>query len=859
VILNVENLDLYYGDAQALDGVSLSADEAELVAIIGANGAGKSSLIRAIAGIEKPRSGRIFFRGADITGWASHRTCNLGIGQVPEGRQIFPSLSVEENLEMGALLPRARGRLAEALSEVYALLPTLRNRRRQLAGTMSGGEQQMLAIGRCLMGRPELIMFDEPSLGLAPAVVQDLFRIIRLLNERGHTVLLVEQNVAASLKLADRAYVLENGRIVMHGTGKELLNDDRVRGAYLGIDALAESRPAMAKAPFHRIAFAPPLVELRRRGEEGFDLISPVALQGYETSLGHMLRRRAAAVPDRTFLAERDASGAWRRVSYAAARAHADALAQALLDRGCGPDQPLMILSGNALDHALLTLGAFVAGVPVVPVSVAYSLISRDHAKLRHIFATVKPAVVYASSGRRFANTLAALPLSGARLIVGGQAPDDLACELFADVLTTVPGREVQSAFDRITPDSVAKILFTSGSTGPPKGVINTHRMLCCNQKMLEQVWPFLRDEPLILVDWLPWNHTFGANHNFNMVLAHGGTLYIDGGRPVPDLIAHTVRNLAEISPTIYFNVPAGYAILLPHLENDDRLARNLFAKLKLLFYAGASLPQDLWERLQALSIRVTGGRVPTVSSWGATETAPAVTGGHLSVDRAGIIGLPLPGTTLRFVRNGSKLEMRVKGPNVFPGYFGRPDLTREAFDEDGFYRIGDAGRLADPGDPSKGVVFDGRVAEDFKLTTGTWVHVGALRLAALEATAPALQDAVVVGHDREAIGLLAWPNLAGLRQICKDPSLHGDAGKLIKAPDVVDHIRRGLAAHNARNPGSASAIRRVLLLLDPPSIDADEITDKGYINQRAVIEHRREMVAKLYARAVEPEVIMLD
>jgi feruloyl-CoA synthase len=859
VILVVENLDLYYGDAQALDAVSLCAGKGELIAIIGANGAGKSSLIRAIAGIEKARAGRICFRGDDITGLASHRICNLGIGQVPEGRQIFPSLSVEENLQMGALLPRARGRMAEALSEVYALLPTLRSRRRQLAGTMSGGEQQMLAIGRCLMGRPELIMFDEPSLGLAPAVVQDLFSIIRQLNERGHTVLLVEQNVAASLKLAHRAYVLENGRIVMQGTGKELLDDDRVRGAYLGIDRAGAGTSATAKPAFHPIAFAPPQVELHPRGEDGFDLVSPVALQGYETSLGHMLRRQAAALPDRVFLAERDASGAWRRVSYAAARRHADALAQALLDRGCGPDRPLMILSGNALDHALLTLGAFVAGAPVVPVSVAYSLVSRDHAKLQHIFATVKPAVVYASGGRQFADALAALPLSGVRLIVGSEPPALLAAERFADVLATVPGRDVEAAFGRITPDGVAKILFTSGSTGPPKGVINTHQMLCCNQAMLAQVWPFLGDEPPILVDWLPWNHTFGANHNFNMVLAHGGTLYIDGGRPVPDLIAHTLRNLAEISPTIYFNVPAGYAMLLPYLENDDRLARTFFAKLRLLFYAGASLPQDLWERLEALSIRVTGGRMPMVSSWGATETAPAVTGGHLCIDRAGIIGLPLPGIILRFVRNGSKFEMRVKGPNVFPGYLGRPDLTRSAFDADGFYRIGDAGRLADPADPSQGVVFDGRVAEDFKLATGTWVHVGTLRVAALEAAAPALQDAVLVGHDREVVGLLAWPNLAGLRQICKDPSLHADAGKLINARDVVDHIRQGIAAHNTRNAGSASAIRRVLLLVEPPSIDADEITDKGYINQRAVIEHRKDMVAKLYASPAAPEVIILD
>jgi feruloyl-CoA synthase len=775
---------------------------------------------------------------------------------VPEGRQIFPSLTVRENLEVGALLARARPAMHATLDEVYGLLPKLKSRSGQLAGTMSGGEQQMLAIGRCLMGRPELIMFDEPSLGLAPAVVQELFGIIRRLNERGQTVLLVEQNVAASLKLARRAYVLENGRIAMHGTGSELLNDDRVRRVYLGVDVQRTSG-SRAKAPFRVIAFAPPRVALLPRGD-GFDLVNPVPLEPYEASLAHMLRRQAAAFPNRDFLAEREASGAWRRISYAEASLRADALAQALIERGCGPDRPLLMLAGNGIDHALLTLAAFVAATPVVPVSLAYALVSQDFAKLRHILASVRPAVVYASSGRAFARALTAIDLADARLMIGGEPIDGLAAETIAELTRTSAGSAVAAAFAGIGPDTVAKILFTSGSTGLPKGVINTHRMLCANQKMIEQVWPFLRDEPPILVDWLPWNHTFGANHNFNMVLAHAGTLYIDAGRPVAGLMAQTVRNLAEVSPTIYFNVPAGYAMLLPHLESDARLAATFFAKLKVIFYAGASLSQDLWDRLEALSVRVSGNRVPMVSSWGATETAPAVTGAHLFVERAGIIGLPLPGVTLRFLGNGSKLEMRVRGANVFPGYWRRPDLTREAFDAEGFYCSGDAGRLAVAGDPSQGVVFDGRVAEDFKLVTGTWVHVGALRLAALEAAAPALQDVVVAGHDRECVALLAWPNLEGLKQICRDPSLHDDASQLMKAAAVVAHIRDGIAAHNARSPASSHAIRRVLLMLDPPSIDANEITDKGYVNQRAVLERRAQLVSRLYATPAPWDVIVI-
>ena len=625
----------------------------------------------------------------------------------------------------------------------------------------------------------------------------------------------------------------------------------------MGIDDDAPHPAAgTVKAPYRSIDFAPPRVERRPLAGGGFDLVSPIALEPYEQSLAHMLRRQAKTLPEAPFLAERDFSGAWRRLSYRDAGRHADALAQALLDRGCGPRRPLMILSGNGIEHALLTLGAFVGGVPAVPVSVAYSLMSQDHERLSHIFTAVKPAVVYVSVGTAFAKALAALDLEDVRLIVGVQPPEGLLSEPFGDLLNTAPGPQVEQAFAGVGPDTIAKILFTSGSTGLPKGVINTHRMLCSNQRMIEQIWPFLKCERPVLVDWLPWNHTFGANHNFNLVLANGGTLHVDAGRPTADFIHHTIRNLSEISPTIYFNVPAGFSMLLPHLENDERLARNFFSRLRLIFYAGASLSQDLWERLEALSTRITGLRVPMVSSWGATETAPAVTGGHLLVDQAGVIGLPLPGVTLQFIPNGTKLEMRVRGPNVFPGYFRREDQSREAFDEAGFYKVGDAGRLADPDHPAKGVVFDGRVAEDFKLATGTWVHVGGLRVAALAAAAPALQDAVVTGHDRDFVGLMAWPSLTGLKRICNEAPT--ETAGLAQAPKVIAYIRDAIAAHNARQIGTSTIIRRVLLMQQPPSIDANEITDKGYINQRVVLEHRRDLVDLIYAEPPAAGVLII-
>ena len=392
----------------------------------------------------------------------------------------------------------------------------------------------------------------------------------------------------------------------------------------------------------------------------------------------------------------------------------------------------------------------------------------------------------------------------------------NLGATLFDDLARTAVSPAVDQAAAASNAGTIAKFLFTSGSTGLPKGVINTHGMLTANQQQALQVWPFLAEQPLTLVDWLPWNHTFGGNHNFNMVLRHAGTLVIDGGRPLPSLVGETVRNLTEISPTIYFNVPAGYAALLPHLERDEAFARAFFAQLRLIFYAGAALPQDLWERLEAVSVRVTGHRVPMSSSWGTTETAPMAAAAHFLLDRAGNIGLPAPGVDMKLVPSGDKLEIRVRGPNVTPGYWKRPDLTAAAFDEEGFYKPGDAVRFADPDDAAKGVLFDGRLAEDFKLTTGTWVHVGGLRVGVLAACSPVLQDAIVAGADREFIALLCWLNAAGCQKLIGANSENNLAPAAL--PDLARHpaVRRACAARARELERRASGLVRARRARDP-------------------------------------------
>ncbi|MBL6932144.1 MAG: feruloyl-CoA synthase [Rhodospirillales bacterium] len=601
----------------------------------------------------------------------------------------------------------------------------------------------------------------------------------------------------------------------------------------------------MSKVPVVDIDFAPAAVDVIKMDGGGFILKSPMKLEEYPPNLGGSLRRWADATPERLFLAERKADGSWRKITYGDFLSRVERIAQALLDRNLDKERPVMILSDNGVDNALLLHACMYVGIPVVPVSPAYSLMSQDHGKLKHIFSQILPELIFTANGEMFAKAMAALPMDGVEVVVSAAPPDGMSCTFFDD-LDAAPTDAVSESFNAVGPDTLAKILYTSGSTGMPKGVKNTQRMMCSNQQAITQLWPFVKAKPPIIVDWLPWNHTFGGNHNFNMVLFNGGTLYIDGGKPAPGLIEKTVAILGEISSTMYFNVPRGFDVLLPFLEADDALRDKFFKDLDVIFYAAAALPQSLWERLEKLSIASRGKMVRMLSAWGSTETAPLATSVHFPIDRAGVIGLPAPGTELKMVPNGSKLEMRVRGPNVTPGYWKADDLTQAAFDEDGFYCIGDAGRLADPSDPAKGIVFDGRTAEDFKLLSGTWVSAGTLRIAAIAACAPVVQDAVVTGHDRDEVGLLIFPNPGGCESV-------GDAAK------VRDHIRRGLARHNAENPAGSTRISRVILLTQPPSIDANEITDKGYINQRAVLECRSEQLNELYSSNGNDAVILMD
>jgi feruloyl-CoA synthase len=627
------------------------------------------------------------------------------------------------------------------------------------------------------------------------------------------------------------------------------------------MDDAAPSSDA-AKAPLVDIEFVAPEVDVERRDDGTLILSSPRTLLEHDRHIGQALRRAADESPDTVFLAERPDSasveGGWRTVTYAEMRRRIDSVSQSLLDRGYAQDHPVMILSANSIDHATLTLGAMQAGVPAVPVSVAYSLMSTDHAKIAHIRDLVEPAMVFADDGTKYGAALAMAAATGAEVVVGSNPPSDSDATLFSDLLAAEAGDAVERAFNAVGPDTVAKYLFTSGSTGMPKGVVNLQRMLCANQQMISQIRPPKAEDPPVLLDWLPWNHTYGGNYNVNYIIHNQGTMYIDAGRPLPGLFDLTVGNLREVSPTVYFGVPAGYAMLVPLLEKDPALCESFFRNLKMAGYGGASMPDDLWQRLTALSVRTTGKRVMLLTGWGSTETAPTATSLFWEIEKPGVIGLPLPGIQIKMVPAGGKMELRVKGPTVFPGYLKRPDLTKAAFDEEGFYKIGDAGRLEDPNDATKGIRFDGRVVEDFKLETGTWVHVGSLRVAAIEAASPVVQDALVTGHDRAGIGILAWPNIAACRHLAGDADESLSIADLVRHEAVIMALRDGFAAHNRLQKGSSTRIARAKFLTDPPSFDKGEITDKGYINQITGLDCRATDVVTLYADPPGDGVILL-
>jgi feruloyl-CoA synthase len=612
------------------------------------------------------------------------------------------------------------------------------------------------------------------------------------------------------------------------------------------------------QAPLRPVRLGPANVEVERRTDGAILLRSPRALDPYPEKLTERLAHWAQAAPERIFLAQRDRTGAWRSVTYAAAFTNVRAIAAALLARELSPERPIAILSGNDIEHALLGLAAMHVGVPYAPISVPYSLVSRDFKKLKAIIEILTPGLVFAADGAAFAPAIAATVPQDVEVAVTANPAGGRPVTPFANLLDACPTAAVEEAHAKVGPATVAKILFTSGSTGQPKGVINTQLMLCANQSMIRGGLAFLNDdEPPVLVDWLPWNHTYGSNHNFCLVLDRGGSLYIDEGKPMPGAIEATARNLRDIAPTIYFNVPKGFEMLLPHLSEDRILRDRFFSRLKLMFYAGAGLSQHVHDAFQELAVKTVGERIMFLTSLGSTETAPAALACSWESEQIGNIGLPLPGLELKLVPNEGKLETRMKGPNITPGYWRAPALTAAAFDEEGFYKIGDALKFADPAEPARGLLFDGRIAEDFKLATGTWVSVGPLRMTFITHCAPLVRDVVLAGPDRDELAVLVIPDVAACRKLAPELPPDAAAAVVLAHPQVRQAFERFLDALSDPSRGTSARLGRAILLAEPPSLDVGEVTDKGSINQRAVLAHRAALVEELYADPPSANVII--
>lgn len=614
----------------------------------------------------------------------------------------------------------------------------------------------------------------------------------------------------------------------------------------------------LSAAPWRKVRLGRPEMDVDRRPDGSIYIRAREELGDYPIRLTDRLLHWAERAPDRVFMAARDASGDWRKITYAEALQYARSIGEALLARNLSAERPVVILSGNDLEHAMLGLACVYAGIAYAPISPAYSLVSTDFGKLRHIFKLLTPGFVFAADGQTFARAIDAVVPQDVEVAVTRNPLPNRATTLFAELAKTPPTAAIDNANKNVGPDTITKFLFTSGSTGQPKAVINTQRMWCSNQKMIALALAYFQDEPPVTVDWAPWHHTAGGNHDVGLVLYNGGTFYIDAGKPLPGAIETTVRNLKDVAPTWYFNVPKGFEALLPFLRSDAQLRQSFFSRLKVLWFAGAALSQPTFNEVQQLALQSCGERIHFLTGFGATETAPCALARTWATKNSTNMGLPTPGLDLKLVPAEGKLEARVKGPNITPGYWRQPDLTAKSFDEEGFYKLGDAFKLDDPDNLAEGLLFDGRVAEDFKLATGTWVSVGPLRGQLIDALAPLVRDVVIAGADRDDLSVLIFPDVEGCRRAA---GLSADvpANDVLAHTKVTEDIRQRLRTLAERSTGSSNKICRAILLAEPPSLDAGEMTDKGSINQRAVLARRSSLLDELYTIPHSPNVIAID
>ena len=592
---------------------------------------------------------------------------------------------------------------------------------------------------------------------------------------------------------------------------------------------------------------ATPDVRLTQLGEGAFTLESKQVLKPYQRCVGEWLEYWAQHKPDHVFLGEKHGDE-WRKLTYGETRYRIGRIAQGLLDLGLNSKKPVVVLSENSIDHALISLAAMHVGIPVATVSSAYSTMDESCERLNGIIEALEPGLVFAENGMRYGNALNKIQFDGPCLVSTDSQGENVS---LLSSIETDESAEVANAFAKVTPDTHARYLLTSGSTGTPKVVINTHRMLCANQQQMAQVWPFVEKTELLVVDWLPWSHTFGANHNFNLILRNGGTMYIDDGRPMPGAIEKTIANLKELRPNLIFNVPRGFEVLVSYMERDEELREAFFKDLILVFYAGAALPMATWNRMRDMAFEVRGDLPFFTSSWGSTETAPAITNIHFEMDKTANLGSPLPGLSIKFVPSGDKLELRVKGPSIFPGYRNNPEKTAEAFDKEGYYKIEDAGKLIDESHPEKGIAFNGRVTEDFKLTTGTWVSVGTLRTNLVSSFTPYAQDFVICGHNQDEVGALMFPTPA-LKELAGDGAESLPPHRWLEIASVRDELEKRMCSFKEEYPGSSQHIRVLRLLDTPPNMAAGEITDKGYLNQRTSLLTRADQVESLFDESCE-------